>query len=125
MLYFSIIKGFLTSKLGLYIISIILILAGCFLGYKYIFNQGYNKAKEEASIEYTKQLNEALIIQSTKQQEAIKKAVETANKDKDIEIKWKEKKVFIDKIVEKTIYKECEMPIEDRKVFTEAWDSIK
>lgn len=125
MLYFSLIKGFLTSKLGLYIISIVLILAGCFFGYKYIFNQGYNKAKEEASIEYTKQLNEALIIQSTKQQEAIKKAVETANKDKDIEVKWKEKKVFIDKIVEKTIYKECEMPIEDRKVFTEAWDSIK
>lgn len=116
-----VIKELLTSKTSLYLI-IIMVLS---LSHIYMYKKGFNEHKKQSDIENTIKLNDLLIEQNKKQSQAIKNALETANKDKDIEIKWKEKKVYIDKIVEKTIYKDCVMPIEDIKVFSEAWDSIK
>lgn len=125
MFWLSILSYIKNSKAIQYVIGLVVVLLALFCAYKYIFNLGYSEAKEEDKIEYIKQLNEALKTQSIKQQEAIKKAVETANKEKDIEIKWKEKKVYIDKIIEKPIYKDCKMQDEDKKAFDEAWDNIK
>lgn len=125
MFWLSILSYIKNSKAIQYLIGLVVILLALFCIYNYIFHLGYSKAKEEDKTEYIKQLNDALQIQATKQQEAIKKAVETANKEKDIEIKWKEKKIYIDKIIEKPIYKDCKMPDEDKKVFDSAWENIK
>lgn len=118
-------KTLATSKLGQYLIGAVAIILVFTFIFKSIYSKGYNTAKKEDEIAYMQQLNEALKSQVVKQQEAIKNAVEVAKKEKDIEVKWKEKKVYVDRMVEKTVYKECVMPEEDKKTFNEAWDSIK
>lgn len=123
--FLTIISFIKNSKSIQYLIGFIVVISALFFTYKYIFNLGYNEAKDEAKIEYIKQLNDVLQKQAIKQEEAIKKATETAAKEKDIEIKWKEKKVYIDKIIEKPIYKDCKMQEEDKKAFDSAWDEIK
>jgi len=121
MFYFSLIKGFLTSRIGLYVIAIIFIVAGCFVGYKYIFNQGYEKAKSE--------YNQALVIELEKQKKLseiiIQKAQITHAQEEKIKIVYKDRIKTIEKIVEKPIYKECVMSNEDYDIYKKSVEEVK
>lgn len=125
MIYLTLIKNFLTSKIGLYIIAIVLISAACFFGYKHIYNKGYEKAKTEAELNYSKQLTIALEKQKEQQDIALKQAISVAQDKVKLNNNFNKNSKVIEKVLDKKEYIEPKMTDEDFKTFTDALREIK
>mgnify|MGYP000087163463 CR=1 FL=1 len=80
MIYLTLIKSFLTSKIGQYILIAILISSVCFFGYKHIYSKGYTQATNDFKVEEQKAINKALEEQKSRllieKEDAIKVATD-------------------------------------------------
>lgn len=101
------------------------ILCILFVLYKHIYNNGYDKAKNEDKIEYSRQLTVALNKVKLEQMKANTKADAVAQAEVRINTVYKDRIVTIDKIVEKQVYKDCKLSDDDFKSVNDALDAIK
>ena len=120
-----IIINFLKSKVGFFLIGSILVFIGLFSLYHYIYDKGFNAAKNEDRNQYNEQLTIALNKQKTLFDEQLKKAQIVSDNEQRIKTVYVEKIKTIDKIIEKPIYKECKMEKQDFEDFNKALGEIK
>lgn len=106
-------------------IGSVLVLIGLFTMYHYIYNKGFNDAKNEDRNQYNEQLTIALNKQKQLFDKEVEKAKAVQSSEEKIKIKYRDRIKTVDKIVEKTIYKECVMPEQDFNQIKETLESIK
>lgn len=102
------------------IFSIILIGAITF-----IYQKGYNNGVEKQKLIQFE--NEELIKKHYQdlQKKAVEEALKNVKVEKEIVIKWKEKKVEVEKIINKIEYQNCKLNDEDFNVYLKNLEEIK
>lgn len=117
--------NFLKSRVGLFLIGSVLVSIGLFTMYHYIYNKGFNDAKNEDRNQYNEQLTIALNKQKQLFDKEVEKAKAVQSSEEKIKIEYRDRIKTVDKIVEKTIYKECVMPEQDFNQIKKTLESIK
>jgi len=117
---FTIILTFLQSKLGKQLLIGLAVSIALYSGYRYVFNKGVAYQKSLYQTEYVTKLNQVLLEQKTKQEQAYKQGVEAATKEQKTITIYKDRVITVDKIIEK--YKDCKM---EEKDFTNYMNELK
>ena len=117
------ILSFIKSKLGIRILLLLALSIALFTGYKYIFNKGVNYQKGIYQTEYVEKLNKILEEHKIAQDKAYIQGFELASKEQKIEYKYIERKVEVEKIVEK--YKDCKMTDTDFNLYLKELRDLK
>lgn len=123
--FFKNILNFFSTKIGQIVLVIILIIGLFYYTYNKGYNNGANNEKAIIQKEHNEALAKLLSEAEIKKQEAVKQALATTKKEKEIVIKWKEKIVEVEKIINNDNMKNCKMPENDFKQFNEILDNIK
>jgi hypothetical protein len=118
-----IVLKFIKSDLGKKIIIAALIILSLISAYYYIFNKGRDYQKDIYQAEYIETMNKIMIEHKKAQEIAYKKGLDMASKEEKIVIKYVDRKVQVEKIVEK--YKECKMSDTDFNLYLKELRDLK
>lgn len=125
LIFINIIKEFLFSKVGRYILLATGILFGLYFIHNNIYQKGFKDGKQEQINEYNLKIEKIIAEQKELQKKAVEDAVEIAKKEKEIKIVYKDKIKEVEKIVNKIEYKECKLSDEDFEKVKKSLEEIK